>query len=482
MSISAQAGPVRPPLADQIHPPKRYVFHPFDTAGGDEIKKFSVLRRARASDSPYGSSPPPEAFVDQGFCTPDYRCDGCGGQCTHNPALQRREWSKAALKLEVVEIWGDVCRTAGTSSHSTQERLSLCQDTERKRHRSQTAHKAALISQLQSEIPRLEGKPCDVEAERDSLKVKVAREMDNARKIAELAMEDSREKPTSAPAPAVAVLKAAASMFVNKPRSGLSRAASGFPLPDKPHPPSAPPPASSSSDAAAAAVDSFGSAEVAQTSPAGGDDLPDASTTCGQTPFLPLREHSMWCKCPSTRDTQRLLPHPVTLKGVQRVLHGDTDAPAEPPASRSSSSTSRNTPTVSEDNVNVPRKGTVTRRYLLCDSKTNATLRLSIRVEPVPFPSSFLPPFVALPLPHNEILAGVGAAILLSTRAEVYRTCPHAFDLYPPPGRRQRRDAPVRPPMAIPTDKKRERSSTDKKMAPPPSAPRSRRRYALGAE
>ncbi|KAJ7247670.1 hypothetical protein B0H12DRAFT_1235222 [Mycena haematopus] len=264
MSISAQAGPVRPPLADQIHPPKRYVFHPFDTAGGDEIKKFSVLRRARASDSPYGSSPPPEAF-----------------------ALQRREWSKAALKLEVVEIWGDVCRTAGTSSHSTQE------DTERKRHRSQTAHKAALISQLQSEIPRLEGKPCDVEAERDSLKVKVAQEMDNARKIAELAMEDSREKPTSAPAPAVAVLKAAASMFVNKPRSGLSRAASGFPLPDKPHPPSAPPPASSSSDAAAAAVDSFGSAEVAQTSPAGGDDLPDASTTRGQTPFLPLREHSM---------------------------------------------------------------------------------------------------------------------------------------------------------------------------------------------
>ncbi|KAJ7247669.1 hypothetical protein B0H12DRAFT_1235221 [Mycena haematopus] len=122
------------------------------------------------------------------------------------------------------------------------------------------------------------------------------------------------------------------------------------------------------------------------------------------------------------RDTQRLLPHPFTLKGVQRVLHGDTDAPPNPPPQD-----------LSEDNVNVPRKGTVTRRYLLCDSKTNATLRLSIRVEPVPFPSSFLPPFVALPLPHNEILAGVGAAILLSTRAEVYRTCPHAFDLYPPP-------------------------------------------------
>ncbi|KAJ7243611.1 N-terminal C2 in EEIG1 and EHBP1 proteins-domain-containing protein [Mycena haematopus] len=186
--------------------------------------------------------------------------------------------------------------------------------------------------------------------------------------------------------------------------------------------------------------DSFGSAEDAQAYPAGADDLPDASTTRGQTPFLPLHEHSVVWDHPLSavvqmsidRDTQRLLPHPFTLKVVQRVVSGDPDAPANPRLGTVELDLAEYTDSVPADNINVPRKGTVTRRYLLNDSKTNATLRLSIRVEPILSPSSSPTPFVAPPLPHSEILAGVGAATFLSTRADMYRTRPHALDLYPP--------------------------------------------------
>ncbi|KAJ7742562.1 hypothetical protein B0H16DRAFT_1562984 [Mycena metata] len=150
-----------------------------------------------------------------------------------------------------------------------------------------------------------------------------------------------------------------------------------------------------------------------------GDDEQDATSTRGQTPWLPLRDHSVsWDQALSAvvqmsidRDTQRLLPHPFKLKVVQRVIAGDLDAPHNP-------------------NWAVC-KGVVTRRYLLSDSKTNATLRLSIRVEP----TGASTPFTAPPLPEGEILAGVSS--FLSIHEDVYRTRPRALDLY----------APVEPPV-----------------------------------
>jgi hypothetical protein len=198
--------------------------------------------------------------------------------------------------------------------------------------------------------------------------------------------------------------------------------------------------------------DSFGSAEMSAEDPqslgvpfhsqsASGssvfsaDDGQEVTAARGQTAWVPLRDHSVSWDHPLSavvqmsidRDTYRLLPHPFKLKVVQRVIAGDPDAPNNPrlgvveldlaeyadsvPSSGASSSAAS--------------KGTVTRRYLLRDSKTNATLRLSIRVEPIDTP----PPFIAPPLP-NEILAGVSA--VLSTHTDVYRTRPRALDLYAP--------------------------------------------------
>ncbi|KAF7366881.1 C2 NT-type domain-containing protein [Mycena sanguinolenta] len=190
--------------------------------------------------------------------------------------------------------------------------------------------------------------------------------------------------------------------------------------------------------------DSFGSVEDPQPSPmsASAEDRQDASTisTRGQTPFLPLRDHSVIWDYPLSavvrmsidRDTHRLLPHPFTLKVVQLVVPGDPDAPPNPRLGTVELDLAEYADSfpAAAGNRDGPPKGTVMRRYLLLDSKTNATLRLSIRVEPVLSPPP--PPFVAPPLPQSEILAGVEAATLLSTRAEVYRTRPHALDLYAP--------------------------------------------------
>ncbi|KAJ7163487.1 N-terminal C2 in EEIG1 and EHBP1 proteins-domain-containing protein [Mycena crocata] len=156
------------------------------------------------------------------------------------------------------------------------------------------------------------------------------------------------------------------------------------------------------------------------------DGPQETSSARGQTPWLPLRDHSVLWDQPLSavvqmsidRDTHHLLPHPFKLTVLQKVegdhnprlgaVHLDLAEYADSvPASSAS-------------------KGVVTRRYLLEGSKTNATLRLSIRVEPSGTP----PPFIAPPLPNGEILAGV--TMLLSTHADVYRTRPRALDLYAP--------------------------------------------------
>ncbi|KAF9238985.1 hypothetical protein BU15DRAFT_62252 [Melanogaster broomeanus] len=67
--------------------------------------------------------------------------------------------------------------------------------------------------------------------------------------------------------------------------------------------------------------------------------------------------------------------------------------------------------------------GVVTRRYLLRESKTNATLKLTIHLEHTAGELCYVAP----PLPKGEILSGV--ANLLES-SDVYRTRPRALDLY----------------------------------------------------
>ncbi|KAJ6552207.1 N-terminal C2 in EEIG1 and EHBP1 proteins-domain-containing protein [Mycena vulgaris] len=157
----------------------------------------------------------------------------------------------------------------------------------------------------------------------------------------------------------------------------------------------------------------------------------DRTSTRGQTPWLPLRDHSVSWEQPLSavvqmsidRDTHRLLPHPFKLTVLQRVIARDPDAPQNPQLGVVELDLAEYADSFPASALS---KDIVTRRYLLRDSKTNATLRLSIRVEPEGTP----PPFTAPPLPNGEILAGVST--LLTTHADVYRTRPRALDLYTP--------------------------------------------------
>ncbi|KAJ7291507.1 hypothetical protein C8J57DRAFT_1273268, partial [Mycena rebaudengoi] len=136
-------------------------------------------------------------------------------------------------------------------------------------------------------------------------------------------------------------------------------------------------------------------------------------TARGQTHWLPLRDHSVtWEHTLDTavqmsieRDTLQLLPHPFKLVVMQR------STPPRPSTPRAG------------------LKGLVTRRHLLRDSKTNATLKVSIHI--VPVLAHPMPQYIAPPLPAGEILGGIGG--LLASHEDVYRTRPRALDLYAPP-------------------------------------------------
>ncbi|KAK7033009.1 C2 NT-type domain-containing protein [Favolaschia claudopus] len=161
------------------------------------------------------------------------------------------------------------------------------------------------------------------------------------------------------------------------------------------------------------------------------DDPQTNTSRSGQTGWGPLKDHSVIWDHPLSavvqmsieRDTHRLLPHPFKLDVVQRVIAHDPDAPQKPRLGTVEIDLAEY---VDSAPNSVPPKGVVTRRYLLRDSKTNATLRLSIHVEPLGTP----PPFTAPPLPNGEILAGV--ATLFSAHDDVFRTRPRALDLYAP--------------------------------------------------
>ncbi|KAI0342243.1 hypothetical protein BDW22DRAFT_1484503 [Trametopsis cervina] len=92
------------------------------------------------------------------------------------------------------------------------------------------------------------------------------------------------------------------------------------------------------------------------------------------------------------RETSDLLPCELKLVAMQRVVHGDPNAPHQP--------------RLGAIYINLAEyacQGPVTRRYLLRESKTNATLKLTIEVEHVGGEQHFTPP----PLRKGEIMASV---------------------------------------------------------------------------
>ncbi|KAJ6625110.1 N-terminal C2 in EEIG1 and EHBP1 proteins-domain-containing protein [Mycena sp. CBHHK59/15] len=167
------------------------------------------------------------------------------------------------------------------------------------------------------------------------------------------------------------------------------------------------------------------------------DAAPSTTGARGQTPWQPLRDHSVSWEHPLDavvqmsieRDsTHHLHPHPFKLVVMQRVIANDPNTPHNPRLGAvyldlAEYASSSSTPDA---------KGLVTRRYLLRDSKTNATLKLSINITPLPPSGHGSPPeYNAPPLPHGEILSGITS--FLSAHDDVFRTRPNALNLYAPP-------------------------------------------------
>ncbi|KAH9934122.1 N-terminal C2 in EEIG1 and EHBP1 proteins-domain-containing protein [Fomitopsis serialis] len=129
-----------------------------------------------------------------------------------------------------------------------------------------------------------------------------------------------------------------------------------------------------------------------------------ASTTTavarGITPFQPLQNYNAkWghqvnvvLQMDVNRETGDLLPNEVKFVVMQRVVPGDPDAPKQPRLGA-----------VYLNLAEYADAGPVTRRYLLRESKTNATLKLTITLEHIGGTKNYRPP----PLAKGEILASV---------------------------------------------------------------------------
>ncbi|KAG2040702.1 hypothetical protein BDR03DRAFT_948318 [Suillus americanus] len=139
----------------------------------------------------------------------------------------------------------------------------------------------------------------------------------------------------------------------------------------------------------------------------------------GHTPFEQLKEHNVvWehtldvmVQIGIGRETNELGSCEAKFVVMQRVIPGDPDAPRNPRLGA-----------VSLNLAQYVDAGVVTRRYLLRQSKTNATLKLTVQLEHVSGESSYIAP----PLPKGEILSGVAG--LLDN--DIFRTRPRTLDLY----------------------------------------------------
>ncbi|KAI9454513.1 N-terminal C2 in EEIG1 and EHBP1 proteins-domain-containing protein [Boletus coccyginus] len=140
----------------------------------------------------------------------------------------------------------------------------------------------------------------------------------------------------------------------------------------------------------------------------------------GITPFVKLREHSVvWEKALKFvvemsvgRDNDELGDCLAKLVVMQRVIAGDPDAPRNPRLGA-----------VYLNLAQYVNAGAVTRRYLLRQSKTNATLKLTIHLEHTAGELTYVAPS----LPKGEILSGVTGFLESS---DIYRARPRTSDLY----------------------------------------------------
>ncbi|KIK99566.1 hypothetical protein PAXRUDRAFT_822646 [Paxillus rubicundulus Ve08.2h10] len=140
----------------------------------------------------------------------------------------------------------------------------------------------------------------------------------------------------------------------------------------------------------------------------------------GITRFLQLKDHNViWeqtldfaVQISVGREKSELGDCLAKFVIMQRVVPGDPDAPRNP--------------RVGAVYLNLAQyvdAGVVTRRYLLRESKTNATLKLTIHLEHTAGELSYVAP----PLPKGEILSGVTS---LLESSDIYRTRPCTWDLY----------------------------------------------------
>lgn len=154
---------------------------------------------------------------------------------------------------------------------------------------------------------------------------------------------------------------------------------------------------------------------------------PPSTPPKGITPFLPLKDHSVeWSQTlhttvkmsisrgSTTENGGVLLSSPMKLVVLQRIIPGDPGAPRNP--------------RLGAVYLNLAEyagvEGETTRRYLLRQSKTNATLKLTISLTHLGGDTDYTAP----PLPKGEILNGISGIL----ERDVYNTRPKALDLYGP--------------------------------------------------
>ncbi|TFK69857.1 hypothetical protein BDN72DRAFT_857388 [Pluteus cervinus] len=141
----------------------------------------------------------------------------------------------------------------------------------------------------------------------------------------------------------------------------------------------------------------------------------------GSTNFVRLRDHDViWehtldiiVRMDVERDTCDLLPNELKLVVMQKVIPDAIDAPRNPRFGA-----------LYLNLAEYASAGVVTRRYLLSESKTNATMKLTIQLQNVGGETNWKAP----PLPKGEILTRVAGLL----DSDVYRTRPRQLDLYGP--------------------------------------------------
>ncbi|KAF8650914.1 hypothetical protein AX16_005039 [Volvariella volvacea WC 439] len=149
------------------------------------------------------------------------------------------------------------------------------------------------------------------------------------------------------------------------------------------------------------------------------------ATPRGMTQFVPLKDHNVtWehhldivVRLDIERDTHDLLPNELKLVIIQRVSREDDG----------NNTLHNSNPRFGALYLNLAEYagvGAVTRRYLLSESKTNATLKITLQLDHIGGERKWIAP----PLPKGEILNGVASLL----DSDIWRAKPNNLNLYGP--------------------------------------------------